>query len=597
MIKKGDKIKRLIIPVLLLGFPGIAYSTQVSGDVWGVWDSTMNPIEVVGELRVPPDSSLIIGPGCYIEFQGHYMFIVDTSAVLQAEGTYEDSIMFTSNPSTAWHGIRLFSARDSCRFSYCVFENGLAYTQYPNYEYEYCGGAIYSISSNLTLRNCILRNNRAPEGEGGGIYVGISNIEVIECEFIENYCGFGGAGLYCSHGNVSIINSLFERDTTWYILGGEMAGAIGCWSSQDAVLIGNTFKDNFSGMIGNIVMSATATITSNDFINNSAWSAGGGLILLVEDSASVMHNLFEDNWAGTGSGGGLCFRGDNSVITENIFIENRAAKGGGLYLEGSYIRVFQNLLAFNIGGVDGGGIYINGTNITLENNVISYNSANGAGGVYSDNSSPFTPITMTNNIIWGNTAVSWPQIYIRHHPLEVSYCDVQGGWQGVGNIDIDPLFRNSSNGDFHLMSTFCGDPYDSPCIDVGDPTIQDYFLDCDWGLGLQLSDMGAYGGGDSTIQAIEEHFPPKPEKLILFQNYPNPFNAATTLEFYLPADIKIELSIYNLLGQKLAILYNGFMPSGEHRISWDSSPYPSGIYFARLRTGDKIHARKMIFLK
>jgi len=69
----------------------------------------------------------------------------------------------------------------------------------------------------------------------------------------------------------------------------------------------------------------------------------------------------------------------------------------------------------------------------------------------------------------------------------------------VGNIDVDPLFRDPANGDFHLMSTACGDPYDSPCIDAGDPSITDDFLDCMYGLGTSISDMGAYGGGCSYV--------------------------------------------------------------------------------------------------
>ncbi len=529
----------------MLGFPGIAYSTQVSGDVWGVWDSTMNPIEVVGELRVPPDSSLIIGPGCYIEFQGHYMFAVDTSAVLQAEGTYEDSIIFTSNPSTAWHGIKLFRAGDGCRFSYCVFENGYAYTQNPNHQFETRGGAIYSASSDLTLRNCILRNNRAPFGEGGGIYLDNSNIEVVECEFIENYCGFGGAGLYSLYGNVSVINSLFERDTTWYPLGGETAGAIGCWDSQDVVLIGNTFTDNFSGMIGNIIRSASATILSNYFINNFALSAGGGLIIDIEDSSLVSHNLFIGNGTEFDPG------------------------GAGLTIVGSGISIINNTIVNNSSATYGGGL-------KCTNYDTNYAS---------------------NNIIWNNAAQHGPQIFVDEGTMIFSYCDVEGGWQGVGNIDINPLFRDTANGDFHLMSTFCGDPYDSPCIDVGDPAIQDYLLDCDWGLGLQLSDMGAYGGGDSLITAIIDDLPSIPVNFMLLQNYPNPFNARTAIRFSLPKSQNVELTVYDLLGRQIEVLIDDYRDVGVHAITFDASSLSSGVYFYRLRAGYVVETRRMVLLK
>jgi hypothetical protein len=118
MTKKGDNMKRILIAALLLGIPGITNATQVSGDVWGVWDSTMNPIEVIGELRVPPDSSLIIGPGCYIEFQDYYALTLDTSAAyIKAMGTEQDSIVFTPAHGRVWNGIDIFMA-DSTRGSH-----------------------------------------------------------------------------------------------------------------------------------------------------------------------------------------------------------------------------------------------------------------------------------------------------------------------------------------------------------------------------------------------------------------------------------------------------------------------------------------------
>jgi hypothetical protein len=120
-------MKRIIIAVIILGLPAIAYPTQVSGDVWGVWDSTMNPIEVVGELRVPPDSSLIIGPGCYIEFQDYYALTLDTSAAfIRAVGTEEDSIIFTPAPGRVWNGIDIYYAESTCEFSYCILEKATA---------------------------------------------------------------------------------------------------------------------------------------------------------------------------------------------------------------------------------------------------------------------------------------------------------------------------------------------------------------------------------------------------------------------------------------------------------------------------------------
>jgi hypothetical protein len=187
-------------------------------------------------------------------------------------------------------------------------------------------------------------------------------------------------------------------------------------------------------------------------------------------------------------------------------------------------------------------------------------------------------------------------LYSYANPI-VSYSNLRGCWPGDGNIDIDPLFRDPAGGDFHLMATYCGDPLDSPCIDAGDPTILDIVLDCDWGLGTTISDMGAYGGGDSTMLIIEEFEPQLPQQITFLQNYPNPFNAATSIKYTLPSKSEISLSIYNLLGQKIESLFDGIQTPGEHTLTWDASRHPSGVYFARLETRCRTENIKMVLLK
>jgi hypothetical protein len=147
------------------------------------------------------------------------------------------------------------------------------------------------------------------------------------------------------------------------------------------------------------------------------------------------------------------------------------------------------------------------------------------------------------------------------------------------------------------MSIACGDPYDSPCIDVGDPDIQDYLIDCSWGLGSILSDMGAYGGGDSAMVAINEYNDLIPKKIALLQNYPNPFNAFTTIRFTLPEPSDVSIEIYNILGQRVEVLFEGNKLAGPHSITWNADDYPSGLYFARMTAGERTDNIKMVLLK
>jgi len=93
-----------------------------------------------------------------------------------------------------------------------------------------------------------------------------------------------------------------------------------------------------------------------------------------------------------------------------------------------------------------------------------------------------------------------------------------------------------------------------------------------------------------------------PNLIALRQNSPNPFNAATQIEYSLDKDGIVQLAVYNILGQEVAILINGFQPGGLHTVTWDGrndhgNETPSGIYFARLTTVGIMMTRKMVLLR
>jgi len=88
-----------------------------------------------------------------------------------------------------------------------------------------------------------------------------------------------------------------------------------------------------------------------------------------------------------------------------------------------------------------------------------------------------------------------------------------------------------------------------------------------------------------------------PDKFSLAQNYPNPFNPITEIAYALPKDCNVKLTIYNVLGQKVASLVDGKQKGGYKTVKWDASSFSSGIYFFRLKAGDFVQTRKMVLLK
>ncbi len=83
----------------------------------------------------------------------------------------------------------------------------------------------------------------------------------------------------------------------------------------------------------------------------------------------------------------------------------------------------------------------------------------------------------------------------------------------------------------------------------------------------------------------------------LFQNYPNPFNPTTTFTFELAQSGKARLSVFNMIGQEVAVLQNNFLSAGKHIVNFDGSNLASGTYFYRLKTTKQVLSKKFTLVK
>lgn len=88
-----------------------------------------------------------------------------------------------------------------------------------------------------------------------------------------------------------------------------------------------------------------------------------------------------------------------------------------------------------------------------------------------------------------------------------------------------------------------------------------------------------------------------PESFSLFQNYPNPFNPVTQISYTLLTDGHVKLEIYNLLGQKVAIVVDEYQQAGQKTINWEAKDLSSGIYFYKLTADDFTATKKMVLTK
>jgi hypothetical protein len=88
-----------------------------------------------------------------------------------------------------------------------------------------------------------------------------------------------------------------------------------------------------------------------------------------------------------------------------------------------------------------------------------------------------------------------------------------------------------------------------------------------------------------------------PGRFSLEQNYPNPFNPSTTIRFSLARSGYATLRIFNTLGEVVASPVTESLPAGIHEIEWDTSGFPSGVYFCSLSAGESRLVRRMLLLR
>ena len=88
-----------------------------------------------------------------------------------------------------------------------------------------------------------------------------------------------------------------------------------------------------------------------------------------------------------------------------------------------------------------------------------------------------------------------------------------------------------------------------------------------------------------------------PHRISYLRSYPNPFNTSSTLQYRLAQSSSVTIEICNIVGQRVAIVFEGVRQAGGHSITWDGSNFPSGVYFARLEAGKHAESIKIVLLK
>jgi predicted outer membrane repeat protein/parallel beta-helix repeat protein len=403
----------------------------------------------------------------------------------------------------------------------CVFRNS-----------EFSGYGMYNRNSNLTLTNCTFENN-----ERGGMDNRDSNLTLNNCIFRDNLdnainhrngslicadclfsnnSGFTSGGIDCSYAELILYNCIFEGNSA--IASG---GAISCRSST-LNLNNCSFVGNTAGLGGGISSGMRSTLNLNNctFSGNSANAWGGGLDI-SSDITNIQNCKFIGNSARS-MGGGIYCSGDLKLEL-CTFSGNQAERGGGIHSRGDY-ELSNCIFEGNVATDHGGGICLSSGVYQMFSNCTFYGNRGEKSAI--SNSGGSERIYLEGCILWNNDPDPIDDA------VNVTYSNVQGGWPGEGNIDVDPLFVAPGywadandlsvvveperpdavwmEGDYHLQSqaghwdsqsqSWIQDQATSPCVDAGNPMAPICLEPFPNGA---IFNMGAYG---RSVEASKTYF-------------------------------------------------------------------------------------------
>ncbi len=386
-------------------------------------------------------------------------------------------------------------------------------------------------------------------------------------------------------------------------------------------------NENFRWNIGGEFVEAdydNIIITNNVGISYSGFNFG--LHKGVMKNSVIMNNSLVDE---------PMYNGASSAISlacyDHFQIENTIISGNSSTDESCLTIAIGNL-----SGYDGFIVFDNcliTDNVSTKDYMMSVSANEGTflnNVTFADNFSSFSTLRATNDLTMRNCIMQDDtdyEIYLFNtntdFVLDVDNCNIKNGFDGIynennanviewgdNNIGDNPVFDSLGTYPYALLSN-------SPCIDNGTPDTTGLFLP-PWDLlynqrvwdgdnnGEAIIDMGCYEFGADSVnvnynQIINTNFN--------LTNYPNPFNPSgagrsptTTIDFSIQNDSNINLSIFNIKGQKIKTLINCYLEKGNHSIIWDGSDnfgnsISSGVYLYKLKTKNHQITNRMLLLK
>jgi hypothetical protein len=322
-----------------------------------------------------------------------------------------------------------------------------------------CGAGMANRLAMPLIKDCEFTENLA-NNEGGGMYNILSLVTVTNCTFHKNelYNYYGdGAGMFNDRCSLTIEKCTFSENvsSTTSGAGGAMYNVDSYPNIKDCLFIDNQ-ATHCGGMYNK---HASPKLVRCVFEGNSGIMFAGALYGRDASAPEINDCTFQENRVNTGPGGAVFLFESSSAISNSVFTANESEQGGAVAFSNTTAEMTGCLISNNLAD-EGGGAYCSESSVLFRNCTVTRNEAGlEGGGIFVFNS---IETHLTNCVLWEDrVSPNIPsEIAGRGKMPVILHSDVEGGYAGTGNIDLDPVFADEPGPCAHLC-------YNSPCRDAG----------------------------------------------------------------------------------------------------------------------------------
>ncbi|MCE5248995.1 T9SS type A sorting domain-containing protein [bacterium] len=517
---------------------------------------------------------------------------------------------------------------------------------------DYSSAGVYLYYSNTVIHNVSIHDNYAYSYNGGGMYIYSGNPVIDNVSIYNNYANWYGGGIYIESSNPVITNVTFNNNDCYWFYGS------GICIYNGKPVITNCILSNHRGSYAIYLDNSSPFITYTNFWNNQnnnfsrlgEWYGVNVTVNANGDSCDAYMNIQTDPCFIDPGNGDLRLRDNSRCIGAGTAENAPSADILGLRRGtppdiGAYENPLNTpappvvMVSTELPDAVAGLVYNDTLRVDFPygRSKLTYRLLEGPGWMTVDTAGILTgkpaagdtgsrsavTVVVSDPSGFADTLSTYLRVIDTIGPpsnVIVEYKSGDGNrctlwWkksssEELGYVRKYLIYRSQTSvltepvpsTDYASPEAlFAAEMYYTVLVDSVAPGVSRYTDDLDLRKNSQyyywVQAVGSGMESDMVVAGVKTLVESVPAAFSVSEAYPNPFNPATTIDYCLPRDSRVTVTVYNISGARIAVLKDDFELAGGYSVVWNARGMPSGLYFCRFRADKFTVTKKLLLLK